>query len=431
MSVILALELELKKSYHSYLLKLTGSTTTSDEGAVYDRFSESRKRIIFAVVLWTSFLPSGAFASGFLNIAKDLKVDVTILNYILSSYIFFKAVAGLFWGIYATFYGRRFVYLLSLPLICAGSLGAALSVSAGQLAFSRILQAIGISSISSTGIAVISDIYRRENRGTAVGFLNGNPIPVIAPFLSGIITSYISWRAMHIVLVFMSSLSVIFTFLYLPETSHPGAMGAYNILTPGSKPEYKLLNPIKSLKLFKIPGILFWRCGIPWQSHSYGVESPILVGLCFFPADIGYVFGAAISGYLSDKSIIKSQKRQGGKWIPEDRLYQAFLSSLILVPPSVFLAGLTLEYVPGRLGLGINLTCLFVNGFGIGVIQSPAYAYILDILRERSAETKAINGAMENLFASIVSATILPSINTIGVGWSFAFIAGVGWIGSL
>ncbi|GJJ05920.1 hypothetical protein Clacol_000107 [Clathrus columnatus] len=380
--------------------QVTGSeSTATSDGAVYDRFSESQKRIIFAVVLWSSLLPSGAFASGYLSIAEDLKVDVTVLNYILGSYGFSPQVLNQVSTNTPTFLldGRRFVFLLSLPLVCAGCLIAALSVSAGQLAFARILQAIGVSSTYSTGIAVISDIYRRENRGTAIGFLNGvsekalkhvvsfvylrnslikNPILVVAPFLSGIVTSYFPWRAMHIVLVFMSFLSVILVVLYLPETSHPGTIGVCKDPILRRKGGLRLLNPFKSLKLLKIPGILFWALSITSMVDS-------LVATF-------------------------SRKLQGG--------------SLILVPPSILLSGLTLDYVPGSLGLGINL---------FGVVQSPTYAYILDILRERSAETRAISGAMDSLFSSIVSATVLPSINIIGFVWTFALLAGAGWIGSL
>lgn len=81
-----------------------------------------------------------------------------------------------------------------------------------------------------------------------------------------------------------------------------------------------------------------------------------------------YSVGSTIAGYVSDKSMIKAQKRRNGAWVPEDRLHEAFLSSLFLVSSSILLAGLTLEYVGGTWGLVLNLVCLFINGFGVIIL---------------------------------------------------------------
>lgn len=78
--------------------------------------------------------------------------------------------------------------------------------------------------------------------------------------------------------------------------------------------------------------------------------------------------GSIIAGYLSDKALIKSARRRGGAWIPEDRLHEAFLGSLLLVSPSILFSGLVLEYVKGTPGFVLNLVCLFINGFGVSYI---------------------------------------------------------------
>ena len=81
--------------------------------------------------------------------------------------------------------GRRPVYLVSLPLLCAGSLGVALSRGVPELMVLRFLQAIGCSAGLSVGSAVIGDIYKLEERYvvqwtvcvaslTAVWLLKGN-----------------------------------------------------------------------------------------------------------------------------------------------------------------------------------------------------------------------------------------------------------------
>jgi hypothetical protein len=74
--------------------------------------------------------------------------------------------------------------------------------------------------------------------------------------------------------------------------------------------------------------------------------------------------GARLSGRLSDRIVVYYRKKRG-TWYPEDRLRIALPSLLTLVPLSVLISALLTEYVPGTLGLILNLVCLFVNGFGV------------------------------------------------------------------
>jgi MFS family permease len=69
--------------------------------------------------------------------------------------------------------GRRPIYLFSLPTLCIASLGVAFARSVPALLIWRIIQAFGCSSGMSVGAAVIGDIYRLEERGTAMGVFFG------------------------------------------------------------------------------------------------------------------------------------------------------------------------------------------------------------------------------------------------------------------
>jgi len=66
--------------------------------------------------------------------------------------------------------GRRPVYLIVLPIFVIGSLGVSLAHSARQLMLWRVVQAFGGGGGMSVGAGVISDIYRLEERGAAMGF---------------------------------------------------------------------------------------------------------------------------------------------------------------------------------------------------------------------------------------------------------------------
>jgi hypothetical protein len=83
--------------------------------------------------------------------------------------------------------------------------------------------------------------------------------------------------------------------------------------------------------------------------------------------DVGPV-GALMVGRLSDKLVIKWRAKRGGKWYPEDRLRAAIPSTLVITPLSVLFSGLFVAYVPGKLGLALNLVCLFLNGIGASLL---------------------------------------------------------------
>lgn len=74
--------------------------------------------------------------------------------------------------------------------------------------------------------------------------------------------------------------------------------------------------------------------------------------------------GAPLSGWISDKIVIK-YKKERGFWYPEDRLRACFFGAFL--PLTVLAPGLITKFVPGRLGLALNLTCLFMNGIGVSL----------------------------------------------------------------
>ena len=117
----------------------------------------------------------------------------------------------------------------------------------------------------------------------------------------------------------------------------------------------------------------------------YNIKNEALIGACFLPSGLGgmsklsivivhdscplanflrLLVGAPLSGHLSDR-IVVYYRRKRGTWYPEDRLRVTLPSALTLIPLSVLIFALLTEYVPGTLGLILNLICLFVSGLGV------------------------------------------------------------------
>lgn len=76
-------------------------------------------------------------------IARDIKASPSAINYTVAIFLVCLGVTPLLWAPLSGFYGRRPIYLASMPIHIAASIGVAFSNNLGALIGTRILQAIG------------------------------------------------------------------------------------------------------------------------------------------------------------------------------------------------------------------------------------------------------------------------------------------------
>jgi hypothetical protein len=132
----------------------------------------------------------------------------------------------------------------------------------------------------------------------------------------------------------------------------------------------------------------------------------ILLSTCLSNQHKRTLVASAVAGRLSDASVEKRKAARNGIWDPEDRLL-VILTGGVFVPLSVGLSGLITTYIPGPLGLALNLLCLFMNGVGVSqtlvdpfslsrlyftqvdFVLTPIGSYNVDVVQSRSAEVIA------------------------------------------
>ncbi|KAF8880862.1 major facilitator superfamily domain-containing protein [Infundibulicybe gibba] len=413
--------------------------------------SLARKRAILAMVSWCGLIPpfvSWSFIPTIPQISKDMNSTPSVVSLAVSLSIFAASLGGLWGASYSTFYGRRIVYLSSLPLLC---LGVAWSRSIPEVMVWRFIQLFaGASPGLSVGAGVIGDIYKLEERGGAMGiFLAVYSLgPALAPPAGGIIARYASWRAMQLALAIAGIVAFVSVFLFFPETSYPGERGIDKV-QPVSAPTWWgswkpfLVNPLRPLYLLRSPNLLAvslvgfvtllasYVLLVPLAftfGARYGIVNDALIGACFLPAGIGNIVGAPLAGGLSDKIVAKWRQRRGGVWYPEDRLRATLIGAAFLVPVPVLISGLLSQFVGGTTSLIFNLICLFINGVGVDIVLSPSAAYMVDIMHSRSAEVMAADSGLRFFLMSSSMAVILPLINMIGVAATNALAALLAWI---
>ncbi|TFK65161.1 MFS general substrate transporter [Pluteus cervinus] len=419
----------------------------SHQNGVYDRFSRKQKRNIVAMVACCGIIPffvAGTFIPSIPQVAKDLDTTGAVISFAISLSVFAASVGSLCGSAYSTYYGRRAVYFVGLPLLVVGSFGVAGTHSVPELMIWRFIQAFGAFPAISVGAAVVGDIYTVEERGTAMGIYFSIVLlgPGISPLIGGFMTHYVSWRAMQALLGITTTFLLIWVVVALPETSHPGARGVDKARAEGKKPSW-FVNPLRPLALLRSPNILFVSLAgsfvlltdfvlmVPIAytiGERYGISNEFLIGACFLPSGAGSMIGAPLAGRLSDRIIIRWRQKRG-KWYPEDRLRATLLGALVFTPLSILFCGLLTEYVPGTLGLVLNLICLFFNGIGVDLVLSVSAAYLVDVLQDRSAESLAASDAFRSFVMSFAISAVLPSIDRYGVAVTDAISAISCWLG--
>ncbi|TFL01039.1 major facilitator superfamily domain-containing protein [Pterulicium gracile] len=422
--------------------------------AVYDRFSRGEKYRIVTLVAFTGLIPlfvSGSFVPSIPQMAIDLDSTAEVISLAVSISVLATAFGTLFWATYSGFYGRRLIYLSGLPLVFIGSLGVGSSTTVSSLMCWRVVQAFGAAGGLSLGAGVIGDIYRLEERGTAMGVFFAAVLlgPALAPVAGGLAAHYSSWRVMQYALGISGLLIFLAMYTWFPETSHPGVLGVEKLPSEerektGRRPV--VLNPLRGLALMRSPNLaaVTFATGtallteyvliVPIAAtigERYGITNEAIIGACFIPMGVGNFTGAPLAGRISDRLIIKYRAQRGGTWVPEDRLRASLIGGFFLVPLSVMACGWATVFVSGWPGLVINLVGMFVNGLGVDIVLSPVGSYTVDILHNRSAEIMAANAASRNLILSACIPMMLPLIKSVGAGWTNTIAAGAAWAGAV
>ncbi|KAJ3575473.1 hypothetical protein NP233_g1075 [Leucocoprinus birnbaumii] len=422
----------------------------NDYDSIYDVFTTRQKRALVTIVSWAglvAYFSAGTFLPSIPQIAKDLNSNGEVISAVVSVSMLASSIGGLIGSTYSKFYGRRPSYLWFLPIMIIGSLGVARSQNVPALIFWRVIQGLGSSPGLSVGAGVIGDIYKIEERGVALGTYFGTCLLgwAIAPTIGGAIAHYWSWRGIHYLLAIFAFGSLFCVLSFFPETSHPGTRGIDKYKKNGkSLPKWRpvVLNPFSQLLLLRSPVMLSMTLigflalmtdftlmlPLPYTiGKKYGITNEAILGACVIPLGLGNMIGSPLSGWLSDRTVIR-YKQKRGYWYPEDRLRACFFSWFL--PLTVLAPGLIITFVSNRtVGLALCLVCFFINGIGCDMVLAPSGAYIVDVLQTNSAEATAVINAVRGLLQSVGTALILPSINRFGLVFTNSLVAFLSVVG--
>src|SRR5580698_8113625 len=145
------------------------------------------------------------------NVNLD-EIEWVISAYMISFTLFIPLISWL-----KNRVGYFYLYIGSVAVFTIGSLLCSLSHQLTLLVIARVIQASGGGAITPTSLAILSESFPPEKRGSAIGWWGiGNVMgPALGPTLGGVLTHYFGWQSVFYVNIPLGILTVLLTFRYL------------------------------------------------------------------------------------------------------------------------------------------------------------------------------------------------------------------------
>ena len=173
------------------------------------------------------------------DIQRGLHASFGQVQWVIDAYALTLASLLLTAGVLADRYGRRLLFAIGLIIFTLGSLLCGLALGPLMLILSRSGQGVGGAIMFATSLALLGQSFRGKDRGVAFGVwgaITGVAVS-LGPILGGVITTYISWRAIFLVNVPIGVVAVAITWWRLDESRspHPGRPDwiGFGLLTAG------------------------------------------------------------------------------------------------------------------------------------------------------------------------------------------------------
>ncbi|KAI0153601.1 major facilitator superfamily domain-containing protein [Pestalotiopsis sp. NC0098] len=356
---------DLSDEHRAYLMDRHGSLALEPVPSMdpADPYNWPRSTKITNLVLVAFHAMMGTFTAAsiqcaFVDIAKDLDIEVQQASYLTSLVIAILGGAPILWRPIANIYGRRPVFLVSLICSMVGNIGCGFSHTYGTVALCRAITAFFICPAAAIGSAVVSEMFFKTERATFMGawtIMVTIGVPV-APFLFGFVALRVNYRWIYFILAITNFVQFVLYLFLGPETLYRRDF-AVKPSTPHLKKSYfsfRRINP-DPLRLsdFYHPFVYFTKPVVLLPAVAYSmiflwsnimptIEIPQIfpekyefntqqVGLQFLSFILGSIIGEQIGGRLSDVWMNQRRKKTGAAPAPEYRLWLSYIGQALAI----------------------------------------------------------------------------------------------------
>src|SRR5215471_9695861 len=154
------------------------------------------------------------------TLGRDFGASISTIQWVPTIYLLAFAAVIPASGWATERFGARRVWIVSLAVFLAGSLGCGLSGSVAELIGFRVLQGLGGGMIMPVGQAILARAAGPQRMGRVMSII-GVPLllgPVVGPVIGGVLVSGASWRWIFFVNVPVGAAALALALWLLPDT---------------------------------------------------------------------------------------------------------------------------------------------------------------------------------------------------------------------
>ncbi|KAJ2552505.1 hypothetical protein EV175_003284 [Coemansia sp. RSA 1933] len=441
-------------------LDVTANDATDDTSSAesellpYSPFSSKRNAMIVAIISLAGLvspLAANMFYPSIQAVRDDLNTTQSAVTWAVTAYLFGLAIFPLMWSNLADRFGRKPIYMVSMLVFTCGSIGCALSKSLVALIISRVIQAAGSSAVLSAGAGTISDIYPREQRGTALGIYYLGPLlgPCLGPLIGGYIGQDVGWRWVFWVLAILGGVMLFLTTFMLPETHRRIVIKKHRIQQINIAPKlgFRKNNPLLDIASARYPAVALalFHFGMLYGTYYanstgqplayeniYGLSQGTS-GLCFLSMGVGSIFGSLSGGRVVDITLARRKRilvekarhdqKEGGAPIDvvvpaEARLEAVWIGSTLVLATTVISGWI----IDKHLALAGVIVLQFFFGFGVAYTYQSIGSYMIDVYPTKSARITGVQNLWRNILGAVMVQVFPTMLDNIGWGWSYSVL---------
>lgn len=153
------------------------------------------------------------------RIMESVHADLSSVVWVTSSYLLAYAVPLLVTGRLGDRFGPRNIYIAGLVVFTLASVACGLSSTIGELIAFRAVQGLGAALVTPQSMAVITRIFPRDKRGTAMGIWGSvaGAATLVGPILGGFLVGTVGWEWIFFINVPIGTVGVILALRYVPR----------------------------------------------------------------------------------------------------------------------------------------------------------------------------------------------------------------------
>ncbi|KAG2411947.1 hypothetical protein HFD88_009503 [Aspergillus terreus] len=419
-------------------------------------WSRSRKWVSTLLVSCFTFISpvsSTMVAPALPTMAQEFGIKSDIEQYLLMSIFLLAYALGPFIiAPLSEMYGRVVVLQSTNMFYLVFNTVCGFATSREQMLAFRFLSGFGGSAPQAIGGGVLSDCWRKEERGAATALYSLMPFigPAIGPIAGGYLTQYLSWRWIFWIVSMADALVQLLAFLFLRETYAPTILatkkrnlqketGNHQLHTEYDRPDRtfgqvlrkNLVRPfrmlltqpaIQALSLYRgyqygLMYLVLASYPLVWEGVYNQAKGP--ASLNYISLGVGFVIGLQFCGRVIDIVYIRLQRRYDHPGRPEFRI-PLMLPGGLLVPAGLFLYGWSAAYRTHWIVPNIGAAV-----FAIGLIISfqCAQTYVVDAYTRYAASASGAAAFVRTLAGFAFPLFAESLYRALGLGWGNSLLA--------